>query len=44
LFELYDGVGTCVETVLGIMPTADAIDLRAGVSTENMKELLSVAV
>jgi len=37
-------VGQCVETAIGITPTAGAIDLPAGVSIDNMKELLSVGV
>jgi phosphoenolpyruvate carboxykinase (GTP) len=42
VFEQCDGTGKCVETPIGIMPTTDAIELPAGVSAEDMKELLSV--
>lgn len=44
VFEQCDGVGQCIQTAIGIMPTADAIDLPAGVTADNMKELLSVDV
>ncbi len=42
VFEQCDGAGKSVETAIGIMPTPDAIDLPAGVTVEDMKELLSV--
>ena len=44
VFEQCDSASKCVETAIGITPTADTIDLPAGVSTDNMKELLSVDV
>jgi len=44
VFEQCDGTGKFIETPIGIMPTADAIDLPAGTTTEDMKELLSVDV
>jgi phosphoenolpyruvate carboxykinase (GTP) len=42
VFERCDGEGKYVDTPIGIMPTADAIDLPAGVSADTMKEILSV--
>jgi hypothetical protein len=38
VFEQCEGMGQCVETAGGMMPTADAIDLSSGVSTNSMKE------
>jgi phosphoenolpyruvate carboxykinase (GTP) len=42
VFEQCDGTGKSVDTPIGIMPTADAIDLPPGVTPDDMKELLSV--
>jgi phosphoenolpyruvate carboxykinase (GTP) len=42
VFERCDGAGKAVETAIGFMPAADAIEPPAGVSAEDMKELLSV--
>jgi len=44
VFEQCDGTGKFVETPIGMMPTVDGIDLPAGVTAEDMKELLSVDV
>jgi len=44
VFEQCDGTGKSVETPIGLMPTVDAIDLPAGVTADDMKELLSVDV
>jgi phosphoenolpyruvate carboxykinase (GTP) len=44
IFERCDGVGKWIETPIGFMPTADAIERPAGVTAENMKELLDVDV
>jgi phosphoenolpyruvate carboxykinase (GTP) len=44
VFEQCDGTGKCVDTPIGMMPTVDAIDLPAGVTAEDMKELLNVDV
>ena len=40
VFERCDGTGKAVETPIGIMPAADAIEAPAGVTAEDMKELL----
>jgi phosphoenolpyruvate carboxykinase (GTP) len=42
VFERCDGKGKAVETPIGIMPTTDAIDLPAGFTAEDIKELLRV--
>jgi len=44
VFEQCEGTGKFVETPIGLMPTVDGIDLPAGVTAEDMKELLSVDV
>lgn len=44
VFEQCDGTGKSVDTPIGLMPTVDAIDLPAGVTADDMKELLSVDV
>ena len=44
VFERCDGDGKAVETPIGFMPAADAIDLPAGVTAEDMKELIKVDV
>jgi phosphoenolpyruvate carboxykinase (GTP) len=44
VFERCDGDGKAVETPIGIMPAADAIDLPVGVAAEDMKELIKVDV
>jgi phosphoenolpyruvate carboxykinase (GTP) len=43
-FERCDSGGKAVETPIGFMPAPDAIDRPAGVSAEDMKELLTVDV
>jgi phosphoenolpyruvate carboxykinase (GTP) len=42
IFEQCDGTGKSQETAIGLTPTADAIDLPAGVSAEDLKELIAV--
>ena len=42
VFERCDGNGKSVETQVGIMPTADAIELPVGVTAEDMEELIKV--
>ena len=42
IFEQCDGQGKAVETPIGIMPAADAIELPDGVTAEDMKELLAM--
>ena len=44
VFERCDGSGKAVETPIGFMPAVDAIDPPAGVTAEDMKELLKVDV
>jgi phosphoenolpyruvate carboxykinase (GTP) len=44
IFERCDGGGKAVETAIGIMPAADAIELPSGVTAEDMKELTAVNV
>jgi len=44
IFERCDGAGKAVETPIGLMPTADAIERPAGVTAEDMKELIGVDV
>jgi len=44
VFEQCDGTGKFIDTPIGQMPTVDAIDLPAGVTADDMKELLSVDV
>jgi phosphoenolpyruvate carboxykinase (GTP) len=44
IFERCDGTGNAVETPIGLMPAPDAIEPPAGVTTEDMKELLKVDV
>ena len=42
IFEQCDGTGKFVETEIGIMPTPDALDAPAGVTQDDLKELLTV--
>ena len=42
IFEQCDGQGKAVETPIGIMPAADAIERPDGVTAEDMKELLAL--
>ncbi len=44
IFERCDGVGKAVETPIGYMPTLDAIEPPASVSSQAMKELLEVDI
>ncbi len=44
VFERCDGDGKAVETPIGFMPGADAIDLPAGVTAEDLAELLKVDI
>jgi phosphoenolpyruvate carboxykinase (GTP) len=44
IFERCDGAGEAVETPIGYMPSADAIEPPAGVSADDMKELLAVDI
>lgn len=42
IFEQSDGTGKSQDTPIGLMPTVDAIDRPAGLSDEDMKEILAV--
>jgi phosphoenolpyruvate carboxykinase (GTP) len=42
VFERCDGGGKAVETPVGIVPADDALDVPAGVSAEDMRELIKV--
>jgi phosphoenolpyruvate carboxykinase (GTP) len=42
IFEQCNGTGKAQDTAIGMMPTADAIDLPKGVSAEDLKDLISV--
>jgi phosphoenolpyruvate carboxykinase (GTP) len=44
VFERCDGAAKAVETPVGFMPAPDAIERPAGVTAEDMKELLNVDV
>jgi phosphoenolpyruvate carboxykinase (GTP) len=44
IFERCDGSGAAVETPIGWMPAADAIAPPAGVTAEDMRELLTVDI
>jgi len=44
VFERCDGDGKAVETPIGLMPAPESIELPAGVSAEDMKELLKVDI
>jgi phosphoenolpyruvate carboxykinase (GTP) len=44
VFERCDGGGTAIETPIGFLPAADAIEAPAGVTAEDMKELLKADV
>jgi phosphoenolpyruvate carboxykinase (GTP) len=44
IFERCDGTGNAVETPIGLMPAPDAIEHPAGVTPEDMNELLKVDV
>jgi phosphoenolpyruvate carboxykinase (GTP) len=44
VFERCDGGGKAVETPIGFMPTPDAIEPPAGVSSQDMQQLLEVDV
>ena len=44
VFERCEGTAKFVKTPIGIMPTLDALDRPAGVSEEDMKELLRVDI
>jgi len=44
VFERCDGSGKAVETPIGWMPERDAIEPPQGVSSEDMKELLTVDI
>jgi phosphoenolpyruvate carboxykinase (GTP) len=44
VFERCDGSGNAVETPIGYMPSPEAIEPPAGVSAEDLKELLAVDV
>ena len=44
IFERCEGGGKAVETPIGFMPTLDAIEPPAGVTLQDMKELLEVDV
>lgn len=44
IFDRCDGKGKCVDTPIGILPTADAIPRPAGVSEADMKEILNVDI
>jgi phosphoenolpyruvate carboxykinase (GTP) len=44
VFERCDGSGKAVETPIGYMPTADSIEPPAGVTLQDMQELLAVDI
>jgi phosphoenolpyruvate carboxykinase (GTP) len=44
IFDRCDGKGKCVDTPIGILPTADAIERPAGVSEADMREILNVDI
>ncbi|GHU82888.1 phosphoenolpyruvate carboxykinase [GTP] [Spirochaetia bacterium] len=44
IFDRCDGKGKFVDTPIGILPTADAIERPAGVSEADMKEILNVDI
>ncbi|ADY14530.1 Phosphoenolpyruvate carboxykinase (GTP) [Sphaerochaeta globosa str. Buddy] len=44
VFEACEGTAKTIDTPIGIMPTADAIDRPEGVTVEDMKELLAVDI
>ncbi|GHT85476.1 phosphoenolpyruvate carboxykinase [GTP] [Spirochaetia bacterium] len=44
IFDRCDGKGKSVDTPIGILPTADAIERPAGVSEADMKEILNVDI
>jgi phosphoenolpyruvate carboxykinase (GTP) len=44
IFDRCAGTGKAVETPIGYMPTVDAIERPAGVTEEDMKELLAVDI
>ena len=44
VFERCDGIGAAVETPIGWLPAADAIAPPAGVTAEDMRELLTVDI
>jgi phosphoenolpyruvate carboxykinase (GTP) len=44
VFERCDGGGKAIETPVGITPADDAIDRPAGVSAEDMRELINVDI
>ncbi|MDD4037715.1 MAG: phosphoenolpyruvate carboxykinase (GTP) [Sphaerochaeta sp.] len=44
VFEACEGTAKTIDTPIGVMPTADAIDRPEGVSIEDMQELLAVDI
>ena len=44
IFDRCDGKGSSVDTPIGILPTAEAIERPKGVSEEDMKEILNVDI
>jgi phosphoenolpyruvate carboxykinase (GTP) len=44
VFEQCEGTGKSIDTPIGLMPTADAIDLPEGVSKDDMQTLLAIDI
>jgi phosphoenolpyruvate carboxykinase (GTP) len=44
IFERCDGAPTAIETPIGFMPTADAIERPSGVTADDMRQILEVDV
>jgi phosphoenolpyruvate carboxykinase (GTP) len=44
IFDRCDNKGKCVDTPIGVLPTADAIERPAGVTEADMQEILTVDI